>query len=93
MTATNMAPPLMMHAPAKPDLAEQARASPNPALLEKVITQSLLPARHTDGIAIGVLDAFDASGKALVIRFIGLECDESGAIKQRPSWCPAGTGI
>lgn len=66
MTATNMAPPLMMHVPAKPDLAEQARASPNPALLEKVITQSLLPTRHTDGIAIGVLDAFDVSGKALV---------------------------
>jgi hypothetical protein len=56
----------MTHAAAKPDLAQQAKANPNPALLEKVITQSLLPTRHTDGIAIGVLDAFDANGKALV---------------------------
>ncbi|MFZ6674186.1 DUF6484 domain-containing protein [Undibacterium sp. Xuan67W] len=36
------------------------------ALLENVVTQSQLPVRHADGIAIGALEAFDASGKPLI---------------------------
>lgn len=64
MLENQTAPTLPKQAPVQSDLAEQA--NPNRALLDKVIIQSLLPARHTDGIAIGVLDAFDASGKAVV---------------------------
>lgn len=64
MLENQTAPTLPKQAPVQSDLAEQANL--NRALLDKVIIQSLLPARHTDGIAIGILDAFDASGKAVV---------------------------
>jgi hypothetical protein len=54
--------PSPTHTPSAVDQAEQL----HPVLLDKVVAQSLLPTRHTDGIAIGVLEAFDANGKALV---------------------------
>lgn len=52
--------------------SDQAGQAPH-ALLQNVLAQSLLPAKQAGGIAIGVLEAFDPNGRALVnIAALGL---------------------
>lgn len=54
-------------------LPAPAPSPAEPGLLDNVVAQSALPPERADGIAIGVLDGFDADGRALVsIAALGL---------------------
>lgn len=56
---------------AAPHYADTPASAPAPTgaeagLLDTMVAQSALPPQRADGIALGVLDGFDASGRALV---------------------------
>jgi Domain of unknown function (DUF6484) len=53
------------HTPERPK-ARQRKATPAHSVLDKVVSQSSLPARHADGIAIGVLHSLDGQGTARI---------------------------
>jgi Domain of unknown function (DUF6484) len=59
------APLAPSHAPERPK-ARLRKATSAHSVLDKVVSQSLLPARHADGIAIGVLHSLAEQGGARI---------------------------